>query len=79
MFEMKFNGKPFNSRDYKDALMKAQMDGIRSVINKKLAPFAKEIQSHNGIVNVNVNGSKSSIELDNMPNDLIEKIKNVLK
>lgn len=76
--DVKFNGKPFNSKDYANALAKAQMEAMRTAINNKLSPFANEIRSHNGIVNVKVQGSKTSIELDNMPQELVDKIKRVL-
>ncbi|MBL7722125.1 MAG: hypothetical protein JNK98_09040 [Chitinophagaceae bacterium] len=77
-FEIKYNGKSYNSIE--DAMTIAIIDGIKETYTKALAPFESEIKANNGEVSINVSQNLENVKIDlrNMPEDLIERIKKVL-
>ncbi len=77
--KISYKGKSYNS--ISDAIDKALVDGIKQSISKSLKPFENEIREAGGIVTLDIaaNLKDMKIELENMPDELINKIKTALK
>lgn len=76
--ECTYKGRRYHKLE--DAFMQAAVDGTKELILNKLKPFQFEIAACNGIVNINIpNDLKDmSVELSNMPTDLLERVKTAL-
>lgn len=75
--EITYNGKPYAS--ISDALSKAIIDGMKEVIEGKLAPFANELKANNASVEISINKDfKGKVIIDNAPEDLKERISQAL-
>lgn len=75
MIKVTYNGRTY--RDIKDAMMQSIVDGVRKSIEDKLKPYRHEIASNNGIVNINIpkDFKGANVELKNMPEELLERLK----
>ena len=73
------NGKKYNN--IKDAFTDAAISGIKENINNSLKPFESEIKACNGIVTIDIpkDFKNAKIQLENMPEDLIERITKALQ
>lgn len=80
--EINYNGKSYD--DIKDAVEQAVIDGATESIKKSISTFKEEIEKNNGTVKIEVSGTveaddlKVIVTLDDMPDDLIDKIENSL-
>ncbi len=76
--EVTYKGRKYGKLE--DAFMQAAVDGTKELIQKKLRPFHSEIAACNGVVNINIpNDLKNmSVELSNMPEELLERLKTAL-
>lgn len=74
-----YNGRSYSSIE--DAFKKAAVDGIKEMIEKAIKPFENEIRQANGTVEVKVPSDLKNITVDlkNMPQDLIDRINQALK
>jgi hypothetical protein len=76
--EFNYNGRNYNS--ISDVMQKAMVDGIRENITNALKPFESEIIQSGGNVQVNIpeNMQNMDLQLNNMPQDLIDRITKAL-
>ena len=79
MFKLKvtYKGRPYN--DLSDAFSAAIVEGMKELVDKKLAPFKSEIEKEGGVITMDVKEDyKMNILIDKISPELKKKIEAAL-